>query len=174
MPSQRRARIYFFALVLIFSITAYVRVGGRKTEISDFYTKTQEALQAKEYAEAAKERDAFSVKERLNAAEEAAKKAADDKERRYHEAVEGDSKGGSVAGRVKLSNGEKGGKEGEKKVQGVATVGGKVRDIEASQGEKESPEEHEVEVELNLILKKSPGTLPHPQRIFAPMWAPSL
>lgn len=128
-------------------VILYMTRSGTQAHASDFYTKTQEALQQHEYAEAAKQRDADSVGTRLKAAEEAAKKKADEKSAEYHKAVEGKDK--SVAGRVKI--------EGEKAtpVPGVAAQGGRPRDQAAMKDE--TPEDHDVEIELNAILKKSPG-----------------
>ena len=125
-----------------------MNLSGSQTHASDFYTKTQEALQQQEFAQAAKQRDADSVGTRLKAAEEAAKRKAEEKSVEYHKAVEGKDK--SVAGRVKI--------EGERAtpVPGVAAQGGRPRDQEAMK-EHETPEDHDVEIELNAILKKSPS-----------------
>jgi hypothetical protein len=154
MPSQRRMRLFGVLFLVTVVVILYMSRSGSQTHASDFYTKTQEALQQHEFAEAAKQRDADSVGTRLKAAEEAAKKAADDKSAEYHKAVEGKDK--SVAGRVKI--------DGEKAtpVPGVAAQGGRPRD-QAAQKESETPEDHEVEIELNAILKKSPGTPSFPQ-----------
>lgn len=153
MPSQRRMRVFGLLIVLIVIITLYMTGSARQTRNSDFYTKTQEALQRKEYEKAAKERDADNVGSRLRAAEEAAKKTANDKSQKYFDSVDGGSEK-SVAGRVMMNQ-----QGGEKKVQGVANVGGRPRDKSTAKSEKETQEEHEVEVELNAILKKSPSTL---------------
>jgi hypothetical protein len=160
MPSQRRKRAYGLTIFLTILVVIYVTQGPGQTRKSDFFTKTQEALQQKEYAEAAQVRDAESVGARLKAAEVEAKKLAKDKGQRYFDSVDGGGGGEKgVAGRVKLTQ-QTG---GEKKLQGVATVGGKPRDRGAANLENETPEDHEVEVELNAILKKSPSTL-HSQR----------
>ncbi|KAF2627188.1 glutaredoxin domain-containing protein [Macroventuria anomochaeta] len=147
MPSHRRMRLFGVLFLVTVVVILYMARSGTQTHASDFYTKTQEALQQHEFAEAAKQRDADSVGTRLKAAEEAAKKAADDKSAEYHKAVEGKDK--SVAGRVKI--------EGEKAspVPGVAAQGGRPRDQAALKGH-QTPEDHDVEIELNAILKKSP------------------
>ena len=129
---------------------------ARYTRSSDFYTKTQDALQAKDRAEAAKKIEIDDVGARLKAAEDAAKKAADAKGQKLQEAVTGeDSTGGerSVAGRVMM-------KDQDENVPGVAGVGGKPADRAAAKQEPETEEDHEVEVELNAILKKSPSKFP--------------
>ncbi|KAF2738923.1 glutaredoxin [Polyplosphaeria fusca] len=150
MPSQRRAKAMSLLVVLAIIVTLYMTSSARQTRTSDFYTKTQEALQVKEYEQAAKQRDADDVGSRLKAAEAAAKKAAEEKGQKYFDSVQGNEK--SVAGRVMI-NQEDGGK---KPLQGVATFGGRTRDREAAKNDHETPEEHQVEVELNDILKKSP------------------
>ncbi|KZM20532.1 uncharacterized protein EKO05_0008917 [Ascochyta rabiei] len=147
MPSQRRTRLFGVLFLVTVVVILYVTRSGTQTHVSDFYTKTQEALQQHDFAEAAKQRDADSVGTRLKAAEDAAKKAASEKSAEYHKAVEGKDK--SVAGRVKI--------EGDKPtpVPGVAAHGGRPRDQTAMK-EHETPEDHDVEMELNAILKKSP------------------
>jgi hypothetical protein len=148
MPSQRRMRLFGVLFLVTVVVILYMTRSSTQTHVSDFYTKTSEALQQHEFAEAAKQRDAESVGTRLKAAEEAAKKNADEKSAEYHKAVEGKDK--SVAGRV-VMEGAKG-----TPVPGVAAQGGRPRD-QAAMKEHETPEDHDVELELNAILKKSPG-----------------
>jgi hypothetical protein len=120
---------------------------SRQTQSSDFYTKTQQGLQEREYEQAAKQRDAESMGSRLKAAEEQAKQNAESKYAEKKGSVEGpDQK--SVAGRIKVD---------ADKVPGVAQQGGRPRD-QAALKEHETPEDHEVEMEMNAILKKSPST----------------
>lgn len=147
MPSQRRVKLFSILFLVTVIVILYMNLSGSQTHASDFYTKTQEALQQQEFAQAAKQRDADSVGTRLKAAEEAAKRKAEEKSVEYHKAVEGKDK--SVAGRVKI--------EGERAtpVPGVAAQGGRPRDQEAMK-EHETPEDHDVEIELNAILRKSP------------------
>lgn len=68
----------------------------------------------------------------------------------------------SVAGRKKMKGGEKydmaTGKEAAMVVDKEGTSG---KDI-SSEKKEETPEEHEIEVELNLILKKGPSKSPLP------------
>lgn len=149
MPSQRRVRLYALLFALTVLVLFYMSRGAPLTHASDFTTKTQDALQSQEYAEAARQRDADSVGSRLKAAEAAAKKAADDKSTDFKVAVQGDADK-SVAGRVKL------GAHDDKKVPGVAAHGGRPHDSPIAEGE--TDEEHNVEIELNAILKKSPST----------------
>jgi hypothetical protein len=171
MPSQRRARLYTLLLAITVAVLFYMSRGASLTHTSDFTTRTHEALQAQEYAEAARQRDAESVGSRLKAAEAAAKKAADDKSEGFKVAVQGGDEGKKgVAGRVKLGAGGSssssssaaaaGAGGAEEAVPGVAAHGGRPRDQAAKEGE--TDEEHSVEVELNAILKKSPSTSPIP------------
>jgi hypothetical protein len=147
MPSQRRMRFFGTLIVITIVVLFYMSRGARQTQNSDFYTTTQQALQEKEYAEAAKQRDADSVGSRLRVAEEQAKRGAEEKFVKAKVGVEGpDAK--SVAGRVKV--------DGDK-VPGVAQQGGRPRD-QAAMKEHETPEDHEVEMEMNAILKRSPST----------------
>lgn len=149
-------RVFGLLVVLTVVITLYMTRSARQTRNSDFYLRTQEALQSREYQEAAKQRDEADVHSRLKAAEEAAKKSADEKGQKFFDSV---GSGGSgvekpIGGRYLMK--EQDGDE-KKVVQGVATVGGRPRDKVANK-EPESDEDHEVEVELNAILKKSPST----------------
>jgi hypothetical protein len=147
MPSQRRMRFFGTLIVITIIVLFYISRGAQQTQNSDFYTKTQQALQEKEYAEAAKQRDADSVGARLKVAEEQAKRGAEEKYVQAKAGVEGpDAK--SVAGRVKVDS---------DKVPGVAQQGGRPRD-QAAIKEHETPEDHEVEMEMNAILKRSPST----------------
>ena len=163
MPSQRRTRTLALLSLIALAVIIYATRSGTQTPTSPFYTKTQEALQSHEYAEAARQRDAESVGTRLKAAEEAAKKLADEKSAEYHKAVEGKDK--SVAGRVKLDGAEK------SPVPGVAAQGGRPRDQEPVKAE--TAEDHDVEIELNAILKKSPGNQPFPQNKNLPFQPPN-
>lgn len=135
----------------------YMKTGARQTRESDFYLKTQEALDTKQYQDAAKQRDSDDVGARLQAAENKAKEAAEKKNQKFFESVEGQGAKAQVpvGGKKYSILGDKTGP-----VEGVATVGGRPRDKLANKVD-ESPEEHEVEVELNAILKRSPS-MPFP------------
>ncbi|KAL6710342.1 hypothetical protein ACN47E_009288 [Coniothyrium glycines] len=142
MPSQRRMRLYSILTITLIVVLFYVTRGAHQTQTSDFYTKTQQALEERQHLEAAKQRDADSIASRLKAAEEQAKNKADEKDKAIH----GDSRKTNIAGRIEV--------DGDK-VPGVAQQGGRPRD-QAAILEHETPEDHEVELELNAILKKSP------------------
>ncbi|KAF2108072.1 thioredoxin-like protein [Lophiotrema nucula] len=153
MPSQRRVKAFAIVALLTVLITLYMTSSARQTRHSQFYTKTQEALQTREYEQAVKERDTADVGARLKLAEEMAKKSADEKGDKYFAGVHGVDKDTAkgVAGRVLINQ-----DDAKKPLQGVATVGGKPRDREAAKDEHETQEQHEVELELNAILKRSP------------------
>jgi glutaredoxin len=144
-------RVFGLLIVLAVITTLYMTGSARQTRSSDFYTKTQTELQSREYEKAQKLRDADDVSARLKAAESVAKEKANEKSDKFHNSVDGGDKG--VAGRVMMKD-----QATDKKVEGVALVGGKPRDRDAAKTTTETPEEHEVEVELNAILKKSPST----------------
>ncbi|KAF2682306.1 glutaredoxin [Lentithecium fluviatile CBS 122367] len=150
MPSQRRMRVFGLLIVLVVVITLYMTTAQQQTRNSAFYLKTQEALSQKQYQEATRQRDSDDVSSRLKAAEDAAKDAAEKKNQKFFESVEGSGAQIAVGGRKILKDGDQTGP-----VQGVATVGGRPRDKFANK-EPESEEDHEVEVELNAILKRSP------------------
>jgi hypothetical protein len=158
MPSQRRMRVFGLLLFVVVVTVLYMTNSADQTRKSAFYVKTQEALQASEYMEAAKQRDADDVHLRLKSAEDTAKKATEEKHKKYRDSVEGGEaepqQGKSVGGnKFKVQDVDQ-----KKAVPGVATVGGRPRD-KMPEKESETPEDHEVEIELNAILKKSPSTL---------------
>jgi hypothetical protein len=151
MPSQRRSRLIGVLVIVTIIVILYISKGAHQTQNSDFYTKTQQALQEREHEEAARQRDADSVQSRLQAAEEQAKKSADDKYISAKDAVEGPAKK-PVGGRFEIDT-----KDDKKSVPGVAAQGGRTHE-QAIMHEDETAEDHEVEMEMNAILKKSPGT----------------
>jgi hypothetical protein len=148
-------RVIGLLLVLAVILTLYMTTSAQQTRSSAFYLKTQEALNAKEYEDATKQRDFDNVGSRLRAAENAAKDSAEKKHQKYVESVEGTKAQVPVAGKKFDKGGDKTGP-----VEGVATVGGRPRD-KLAEKEAETPEQHEVEVELNAILKRSPSKLHH-------------
>jgi glutaredoxin len=150
MPSQRRTRLYVLLLALTIIITLYMTRSGSQTRTSPFYVKTQEALQAKEYVEASKLRDADGVGSRLKAAADDARKAAEKKGQNFVDSVTGGD-----ADKVPRGRYSKDGKQ--QPLEGVAAVGGRTQD-KTPPKENETEDYHEAEVELNTILKKSPST----------------
>jgi hypothetical protein len=161
MSLFRRNRSPLILAAVIFFVIWYLWYGESATRESEFFTNTKEALEVQQREQA--EAHAQNVREmqqaqevtrsRLSAAEEAAKKAANDKHQKYLDSVEGGEKG--VAGRVKLPP-----TATDKKLQGVATLGGNQQEIVKQEGE--SLAEHEIEQELNAIMKKSPSTSSNP------------
>jgi glutaredoxin len=150
MPSQRRMRVFGLIIALAVILTLYMTTSAQQTRSSAFYQKTREALKA-EHDVATKQRSSDDVGARLKAAEDAAKDSAEKKHAKWAESVEGSPPQVPVGGKKFDKGGDKTGP-----VEGVATVGGRPRD-KLENKESETPEEHEVEVELNAILKKSPS-----------------
>lgn len=147
MPSQRRTRLYGLLLFLTIGILLYITRSSSETRTSPFYVKTQEALQEKEYVEAARQRDADSIGSRLQAAKDDARKAADKKGQKYVESVTGADVDTKFHG--KYADGK------QHPIEGVAAVGGRTQDKTPAK-EDETNDYHEAELELNSILKKSP------------------
>ncbi|KAF2143691.1 uncharacterized protein K452DRAFT_160966 [Aplosporella prunicola CBS 121167] len=192
LRSQRRLKAMGLLVFLAVLTTLYLTSAARQTRNSDFYQRTQGALAARERAavaaaEAELEAQAadFDVGKRLKAAEEKAKKSANNKGDRIQEVVAagkaekekervGDMKNGgaatkddapehdeitgekSVAGRISLKDSAK--DDGVAKVGKVGdSVKGHTAATPSKAGEEEkSDEDREVELELNAILKKSP------------------
>jgi hypothetical protein len=165
MPSQRRTRLYVLLLALTIIITLYITRSDSQTRTSPFYVKTQEALQAKEYVEASKQRDAVGVGSRLKAAADDARKAAEKKDQEFVDSVTGGDADKAPRGRYSNKDGK------QQPIEGVAAVGGRTQD-KTPPKENETEEYHEAEVELNAILKKSPST-PIPQSPLSLLTRPS-
>jgi glutaredoxin len=106
-------RLYGILILVTVVVLLYMTKAAHQTQNSDFYTKTQQALQEREHQEAARQRDAESVQSRLKLAEEQAKKSADEKDSSVKVAVEGPGRKG-VAGRVEIDSPD------DKKVPGGA------------------------------------------------------
>ncbi|KAF2492469.1 glutaredoxin [Lophium mytilinum] len=157
MPSQRRIKVFGLMVLLTVLITLYMTSSARSTQNSDFYTKTSDALVANDLAEkaAAEKIDADDVGARLKAAEDAAKKAADVKGQKLL-TEEDEGKGEkSVAGRVLMKEQDEE-KESDRVVDIPHAAEEKEEKVVKAKQEPETKEDHEVEVELNAILKKSP------------------
>lgn len=143
-------RLYSLLLLIAIVTILYMTRSSSQTRTSPFYVKTQEALQAKEYVEASRQRDADGVGSRVKAANDDARKAAEKKGSTYVDAVTG-SEDKTPRGRYN--------KEGKQQpLEGVAAVGGS-REGKTPAKENETEEYHEAEVELNSILRKSPSAL---------------
>ena len=145
-------RLYGLLLLIALVTILYMTRSPSQTRTSPFYVKTQEALQAKEYVEASKQRDADSVGSRVKAAADDARKAAEQKGSSYVDAVTGGDADKSPRGRYN--------KEGKQQpLEGVAAVGGS-REGKTPAKENETEDYHEAEEELNTILRKSPSRSP--------------
>ncbi|KAI9738695.1 MAG: hypothetical protein M1834_008200 [Cirrosporium novae-zelandiae] len=145
MRQNRKVRVMFLTVVLVVLTILYYESGARRTRNEVFYKSTVTAINTK--TAAAKEAADLEVKDRLKAAELAAKKAADEKSPKPSPAsvqVPMEPKGGVGAPKIP-GTGEK---------WEVVGVDGKTKEKE------EVPEktlkEKEIELELNGILKRSP------------------
>lgn len=148
MPSMRRVKV-FGLLVLLFVVTLLFWTASlrqqRNQDIGDFYSKTKQGLDKKPMRGTTKTDDeevAKKMAERLKEAAEVAKSNANAKAPKpdppsslvgVGSAAQGSREEKSVAGRKKFSSGDT-----QEPVK------------------EETQEEHDVEVELNTILKKSP------------------
>lgn len=138
----------------------YFTADSRRAHSHDFYTSTVKAMDAKAAVAAAKDAENADIGQRLRGAEAAAKKAADAKTPNPNVGAEkevpilGDA-AKNVAGRIKVKGGEKWDMSTGKEAAGVSKDGGQA---EVKEETAETKEEHDVEVELNSILKRSPST----------------
>jgi hypothetical protein len=165
MPSNRRFKVTILLLVIFSLVLFYRTSAARQTRSSAFYTSTTEALAQRAEEERdgkALESNDLEVHQRLKAAEEAAKKAADKKGHEFH----GDG--------VK-SAAEKAKSDVEAARAGVGDVvsgrprrvlnGGSPEKIlmegddkkEVKKKVPESKEDREAKEEMNYILKRSPS-----------------
>ncbi len=171
MPSTRRLRVFGLAMACLVLLILYFTADSRRTHSHDFYTSTVKAMDAKSAAAAAAAKDAENadVGQRLRDAEAAAKKAADAKTPNPNAnavvaAVEKEvpilaDAAKNVAGRIKVKGGEKWDMSTGKEAAGVGKEGGGGGQAEGKEEPAaETQEEHDVEVELNSILKRSPST----------------
>lgn len=160
MPSARRVRVFGLAMACLVLLILYFTADSRRTHSHDFYTSTVKAMDAK--AAAAKDAENVDVGQRLREAETAAKKAADAKMPNPNAAAAAEKEvpiladaAKNVAGRIKVKGGEKWDMGTGKEAAGVGKEGGQTGGKEETP---ETQEEHDVEVELNSILKRSPST----------------
>ncbi|KAI9874845.1 MAG: hypothetical protein M1830_009223 [Pleopsidium flavum] len=153
MPSTRRIKAFGLIMAFFVLLILYFTADARHARSHDFYTSTVKAMDAK--AAAAKDAENADVGQRLRDAETVAKKAADAKtpkpasvvaEKEVPIAGGGEDGGRHVAGRIKVKG------AAEKWDMGTGKDGqGEVKEVTV-----ETQEEHDVEVELNAILKRSP------------------
>jgi hypothetical protein len=141
MAPNRRLKGVIGLVVLAVLITIYLSTGASSTKNSPFYTRTQEAIaQGDIKHEVLKDMTgADNVHQRLRDAEDAAKKAADDKSADFH--------------------GEEVVKKGEQIKAELEALGGDSAQKVVPGAEKpQGADAEKVEAELNYILKRSPGT----------------
>ena len=153
MPSMRRIKI-FSLLIFLFVITILFWTASlRQTReldtrtMSDFYDKTVNALNSKNKAAAQATEDEEIAKTMAKSLKEAAQVAKDNANAK---APKPDPPS-SVVGVGSAADGARG---DERSVAGRKKFGG---DDGKQKSVEETEEEHEIEVELNAILKKSPS-----------------
>jgi hypothetical protein len=159
MPSQRRVKTFGLLVFIGVLITLYITASARHTRSSQFYTKTEDALQAaRAHKEQALGADPDDVSIRLREAEEAAKRAADKKGDAFH-GEEGRKKAEVVMSRTIE-------REAQRSVTGRKIRGSGSEAVlkdkehpESKEQAAETEEEHKVKDELNDILKRSPSEL---------------
>ena len=166
MRNQRRLRPVFLFFALVLLTVLYVTGSARRTRQSEFYTKTTDALAAKHNA-ASRQNSADPI---ANLADDAKRSEVrherEEMERGRQQVLAAqpaqESVGSkSVAGRIKVSQAAT--SQADKNVDGVAKVGNTQATMAAkpdgTEAGPESREDHEVEMELNSILKKSPSKI---------------
>ena len=174
MPFQRRSRLTALLTFLLFIIIVYIRTGEKQTRTSDFYTRTNEALERADaapvdnnpsYAEKLPNSD---VSDRLSQAEKEAKEKANAKGEDFF----GDRSKSIIleeddAQRQRQSSDQKILESGNGLDQqsiyeesGVAKIGNADASAEKSNAgddDRKTDEEYELNAELNSILKKGPS-----------------
>lgn len=178
MPSGRQFKVIGLVTLLVVLVLYYVTNGEHLTHESEFYKKTVKAM---EHKKTAAEKEATYVKEKETqerierlqkehdaatatlATSESTEAAAPAPRPQKQKPIVDDAPSGekSVAGRKKMQDGKIVDKKpASDNDDGVAKVGNvAAKTSSASKGEseeKESEEDHEVETELNDILKKGP------------------
>ena len=157
MPSKRRIKvfslsIFLFAITLLF-YTASVRQTRERDlrTVGDFYDKTVNALNSKTKASAGgtNEEDEMIARKMAESLKEAAQVAKDNANAK---APKPDPPS-QIVGVGSAADGARG---DERSVAGRRKFGGEEQRVVK---EEESEEDHEIELELNSILKKSPSTL---------------
>lgn len=175
----RRGKVLGLVIVVALCIFLYLSSSARSTRTSEFYTRTVAAIDARQQRtandaadlEAARvrthdEKAAQAARDRIagdspplgagqkplaEAAGDAAAAAKDAVKDAVHGVVESGEK--SVAGRKMMAKDGKAGGD-----DGVAKVGNTgAKPTSNGEAEEKTDEDHEVDAELNAILKKSPS-----------------
>lgn len=172
MPSMRRVKVFtvliFLSVIALLFYTASYRQSRSPDSrtVGDFYDKTVNALNSANQPKAQtpltnnqnvkSEEDEMIAKKMAESLKEAAQVAKDNANAKA-------PKPDPPSQVVGMGNAAKG--QGEKSVAGRKKFGGEegqkiVQEHEEDEEEEESKEDHEITVELNSILKKSPSELP--------------
>lgn len=158
MPSKRRMRV-FSLLIFLFAITLLFYTASLRQSrehdlrtVGDFYDKTVNALNSKNRA-VKNEEDELVAKKMAESLKEAAQVAKDNANAKA-------PKPDPPSQVVGVGSAAEGARGDERSVAGRKKFGGEEQKVVKE--EEESKEDHEIEVELNSILKKSPSTPPPP------------
>lgn len=175
MPSSRQFKVIGLVALITFLTLYYVANGARLTHESEFYKKTVAAIEHRKNAEAQahkmeEERQIQDRVERLKKEHDAAMasattnivavptKHADDRPESQQKPIVDQKKG--AKGRKKMQDGKiVGERPATDNNDGVAKVGNIAsKSSGTSNGDEhaETAEEHQIEVELNNILKRGP------------------
>jgi len=147
MPSTRRVRVFGVVVLAVVVMILYLTADARQARNSEFYTKTSKAMDAHDSED-------VDIGQRLKEAEHAAKKAADVVGSKDKEAVLGGSKQEKVVDEKETERSVAGRKmiKPDSKWEVTPVAGEEVKETQKVM----TPEEREVEIELNSILKRSP------------------
>jgi hypothetical protein len=157
MPSMRRVKV-FTLLIFLFVITLlFYTASLRQTRaedsrtIGDFYDRTVNALNTKNKAsETSPTEDELIAKKMAESLKEAAQVAKDNANAKA-------PKPDPPSQVVGVGSAAEGARGDERSVAGRKKFGGTGEEQKVVKEEKETEEDHEIEVELNSILKKSPS-----------------
>ncbi|KAI9677050.1 MAG: hypothetical protein M1817_006889 [Caeruleum heppii] len=134
MPSTRRLKVLLVTVILCVITILWFTSKARNERSPDFYTRTVRKMEQKD-------REAVEMAQKMQ-------------DRMQHAKNEG--KAGSNQKPLEVPVPLKGAATGEKGVAGRKKMAQKVDDVQGDTKKAETKEEHELEVELNSILKRSP------------------
>jgi hypothetical protein len=167
MSSHRRIRAYGLIITVFILILWYINSGAKHTRSSALYQKTSDAIEKQRLAQLTADKSGVppdaNVYTRVKQVENSAKELADERGHQMQQDIASkDAK--PVWSKDSVADGEKSIAGRRKMKDGVAPVGNIDTDTpQATRGgqAKETEEQHEVEVELNSILKMSPSESLH-------------
>lgn len=156
MPSMRRIKvfgllIFLFVITILFWTASLRQSRAQDTRtVGDFYDKTVNALNSQNKAAPGVTEDELIAKKMAESLKEAAQVAKDNANAKA-------PKPDPPSQVVGVGSAAEGARGDERSVAGRKKFGGGEEQKPFKEEEKESEEDHEIEVELNSILKKSPS-----------------